>query len=141
WIVGGSKDKAKEQVDAIAQLDPLEGHLARGAFWAEDKKWKEAQTEYLAVLAERPTCIEPYMEVAEYFADRKDSVNLDRVVNEAQRLGSRDPRMDFYRAVVLILRRTDMPTAQQLLNAYIANVPERSDYPSHRQATQWLSQK
>jgi tetratricopeptide (TPR) repeat protein len=141
WIVGGSKDKAKEQVEAIAQLDPLEGHLARAAFWAQDKKWKEAQAEYLAVIAEHPMRIEPYMEAAEYFADRKDVANLDRVVNEAQRLGSRDPRVDFYRGVVLILRRTDLSTAQQLLNGYIANVPERSDYPSHREAMQWLSQK
>ena len=29
WIVGGSEDGAKQQVDAIAAMDPVQGHLAR----------------------------------------------------------------------------------------------------------------
>ena len=65
WIVGGSKDKAKEQVQAIAQLDPMEGRLAQAAFLSAQKKWNEAQTEYLAVVDMRPQRIEPYMEAAD----------------------------------------------------------------------------
>ena len=30
WIVGGNKDEARDQVDAISALDPMEGHVARG---------------------------------------------------------------------------------------------------------------
>jgi hypothetical protein len=102
------------------------------------KKWKEAQAEYLAVLDQRPPRIESYMEAAEFFADRKDAGNLDRVLTEARRVNSDDPRLDFYRAVVLLLQGADRATAEKLLNAYIANVPERSDYPSHNTARQWL---
>ena len=32
WIVGGSKDEAKAQVEAIAAIDPVEGHLARAIY-------------------------------------------------------------------------------------------------------------
>jgi tetratricopeptide (TPR) repeat protein len=139
WIVGGSKDKAKEQVQAIVQLDPMEGRLAQAAFLSAQKKWKEAQTEYLAVLDMRPSRIQPFMEAAEFFADRRDADNLDRTLAEARRTNSRDPRLDFYQAVALMLRRADRPTAERLLTSYIANVPERSDYPSHRKAREWLS--
>ena len=139
WIVGGSKEKAKEQVQAIAQLDPMEGRLAQAAFLSAQKKWNEAQTEYLAVVDMRPLRIEPYMEAAEFFADRKDADNLDRILAEARRTNSRDPRLDFYHAVMLILRRADRPTAERLLTSYIANVPERSDYPSHKTAKEWLN--
>jgi hypothetical protein len=138
WIVGGDKGKAREQVQAISQLDPMAGRLAQAAYLSELKKWKEAETEYLAVLEMHPTRIEPYMEAAEFFADRKEPNNLDRVVADAARVNSHDPRLDFYRAVVLILRGTERPTAEKLLNSYIANVPERSEYPSHNQARQWL---
>jgi tetratricopeptide (TPR) repeat protein len=138
WIVGGDKAKAKEQVQAISALDPLEGRLAQAAYCTAQKKWKDAEAEYLAVINQHPQRIEPYMEAADFFADRKDANNLDRVVSEARRVSPGDPRLDFYHAVVLILRRGDLTTAQKLLNGYIANVPERSDYPSHNSALRWL---
>ena len=141
WIVGGDKSKAREQVQAITQLDPMEGRLAQAAYLCTQKKWSDAQTEYLAVMDQQPVRIEPYMEAAEFFADRKDPSNLDRVLAAAGRVNSHDPRLDFYRAVVLILRGTERPTAEKLLAAYIANVPERSDFPSHNQAKTWLQQK
>ena len=141
WIVGGDKTKAREQVQAITQLDPMEGRLAEAAYLCVQRKWNEAQTEYLAVLDQHPSRIEPYMEAAEFFADRKDPNNLDRVLAAAATVDSHDPRLDFYRAVVLILRGADRPTTEKLLTSYIANVPERSDYPSHNQAREWLRQK
>jgi len=141
WIVGGDKSKAREQVQAISQLDPMEGRLAQAAYLCTQKKWSDAQTEYLAVMDQQPVRIEAYMEAAEFFADRKDPSNLDRVLAGAGRVNSHDPRLDFYRAVVFILRGTERPTAEKLLAAYIANVPERSDYPSHNQAKAWLQQK
>jgi len=141
WIVGGDKNKARKQVQAISQIDPMEGRLAQAAYLCTQKKWNEAQTEYLAVMDQQPLRIEPYMEAAEFFAGRKDPNNLDRVLAGAGRVNSHDPRLDFYRGVVLILRGTERPTAEKLLTLYIANVPERSDYPSHNRAKQWLDQK
>jgi hypothetical protein len=138
WIVGGDKDKAKQQIESISKLDPIEGHLARAAYFSTEKKWKEAEAEYLAVLDGRPRGIEPYMEAAEFFAGRKDADNLDRAISGAARVSASDPRLDFYRAVVLILRRTDLPAAESLLRSYVANVPQRSDYPSHNRALVWL---
>jgi hypothetical protein len=79
------------------------------------------------------------MEAAEFFGDRKDSANLDRTLEAAAHVGSNDPRLLYYRGVALILRGTQLATAQQLLNSYL-NVPERSDYPSHRSAREWLRQ-
>jgi tetratricopeptide (TPR) repeat protein len=139
WLVGGDKAKAKQQIELIAELDPIQGRLARAAFFSAEKKWKEAEVEYLAVLDQRPDHIDPYMEAADFFADRKDANNLDRVLAHIEPLGVRDPRRDFYRAVVLVLRRADLPFADALLDSYVKNVPERSDYPSHKSALTWLA--
>lgn len=139
WIVGGSKDKAKQQVDAIRQLDPLQGRLAQAAYLAADKKWDLAQAEYAAVLDQNPSTVAPYMEAAEFFAGRKDAPNLERAVNAARRIDSHDPRVEFYRAVMLVLRGADALLARDLLNFYITSVPERSDYPSHAAAKRWLA--
>jgi tetratricopeptide (TPR) repeat protein len=138
WIVGGDKDKAQQQVASISKLDPIEGRLARAAFLSTEKKWKDAETEYLAVVDQHPPRIEPYMEAAEFFARRKDANNLVHVLDNAGRIKGQDPRLDFYRAVALVLRRTDLSNAETLLQSYIDKVPQRSDYPSHNQAQTWL---
>ena len=38
FIVGGSKDEASAQVDAIAAIDPVEGHVARGKYYQKASK-------------------------------------------------------------------------------------------------------
>jgi tetratricopeptide (TPR) repeat protein len=139
WIVGGDKQKAKEQIDAISKIDSTEGHLARASYFKADKKWKEAEAEYTAVLDAKPRRIDGYMEAAEFFEERKDAQHIERAVESASRIDSKDPRLAYYNAVTLILKRSELPTAEKLLRSYVANIPERSDYPSHKAAEEWLS--
>ncbi|PYS52999.1 MAG: hypothetical protein DMG13_14190 [Acidobacteria bacterium] len=138
WIVGGDKEKARQQIEAIAALDPIQGRLARAAYLAADKQWKGAETEYLSIMDQHPSHIDPYMEAAAFFADRRDPKNLERAVEAASRVNAHDAQIGYYRAVFLILKGTESPTAEQLLRSYMTNVPERSDYPSHNSAMEWL---
>ncbi len=139
WIVGGDKTKAREQIEVISKIDPVEGHLARAAYFAADKKWQEAEREYVAAVDAHPQRLDSYIEAAEFFEDRKNAQQIERVVDAARRVDPKDPRLDYYTAVSLILRRNELPVAEHLLRSYLANVPQRSDYPSHRAAEQWLS--
>jgi len=139
WIVGGDKGKAREQIDAISQMDPVQGHLARGAYFAADKQWKQAEGEYAAALDKGPERLDSYMEVAEFFTERQDVQALERAIDAAKRIDPKDPRVEYYTAVSLILKRNDLATAERILRLYVANVPERSDYPSHKSAQEWLS--
>jgi tetratricopeptide (TPR) repeat protein len=139
WIVGGDKEKAKQQIAAIAAIDPIEGRLARAAYFTAEKQWKSAETEYLAVLDLHPPQIGAYMEAAGFFADRKDANGLERTLTAASHVDSRDARIGYYKAVVLILRGTDGATAEQLMKSYVSSVPEKSDYPSHKSAMDWLA--
>jgi len=138
WIAGGDKEKAKQQIDYVAMLDPVQARLSRAAFFAAQKRWKQAELEYIAALDLQPDQSEPYMEAADFFVDRRDAASLDRVISEAGRIGIHDPRIGFYRGVVLVLRRADLQTAEVLLGSYVDKVPERSDYPSHNSALRWL---
>jgi len=139
WIVGGDKTKAREQIEVIFKIDPVEGHLARAAYFAADKKWQEAEREYVAAVDAHPQRLDSYIEAADFFEDRKNAQQIERVVDAARRVDPKDPRLDYYTAVSLILRRNELPVAEHLLRSYLANVPQRSDYPSHRAAEQWLS--
>jgi hypothetical protein len=136
WIVGGDKDKAKEQIEFINKLDPIEGRLAQAAFFSGEKKWKEAQIEYLAALNQRPGKIDAYMEAADFFADRKDADHLQHALDGAARLGVRDPRLDFYRAVVFLLKRATSPPPKPQFA--LLEFTGTDDYPSHKSALAWL---
>ena len=138
WIVGGDKQKAKEQVEAISKIDVVEGHLARGAYFAAEKKWREAEAEYAAALDGHSSHFNSYMEAAEFFEQRNQPEQIEKAVRSAARIDSKDPRLAYYNAVSLVLKGNDLPTAERLLRSYVA-VPERSDYPSHKSAQQWLS--
>src|SRR6516164_6298047 len=58
WIVGGDKEKAKQQIAEISAIDPVEGRLARAAYLSAEKQWKEAESEYVAVLDQHPPRID-----------------------------------------------------------------------------------
>src|SRR5580704_1993960 len=67
WIVGGSKDEARAQVEAIAAIDPVEGHLAKAVLDKAQGKPDFEENEYRQVLSAKSSHIEPYFEVVEFF--------------------------------------------------------------------------
>lgn len=140
WIVGGSKDDALVQVNAIAQVSPVDGHLARADYETALGKPDLAIVEYNAALALRPQSIEPYLEVANYYGLQKKGPELTAMVEQAAQVSPKDPRLPFYRGVAHIIGGTNFPQAEEDLKAYIASSPERSDWPSHSRTRYWLGQ-
>ncbi len=64
--MGGSKDEARTQVDAIAAIDPIQGHLARAVFNKNQGKPDLEESEYRHVLNAKASHIETYFEVADF---------------------------------------------------------------------------
>lgn len=140
WIVGGSKDDALAQVNAIAQVDPVDGHLAKADYETALGKADSAVAEYNAALALKPQSIEPYLEVANYYGLQGNGTELTSLVEQAAQVSPKDARLPFYQGVAHILGGTDFPLAEENLKSYIASSPERSDWPSHSMARYWLGQ-
>lgn len=139
WIVGGNKDAAGEQVDAIAALDPVQGHLARAKFdIVALKKNDLAESEYKLVLASKVDRVEPYFEIAEFYAEIGRGAEIEPAVQAAEKIKPGDPRIGYYRAIEHILTAAQASSAEPLLKAYLANTPDSSDWPSHASAREWL---
>lgn len=139
WIAGGNKDEAREQVEAIAAIDPVEGHLARAVLVLQVQKKPElAEDEYREVLKAKPTRLEPYFEVAFFFVRQNRPAEVDSVIRAAAQAGPNDPRLGFYRGVSRVLSGTELPRAEEYLKSYLASTPDRSDWPSHAAAREWL---
>lgn len=139
WIVGGNKDEAKAQVEAIAAIDPVQGHLARAVLlMAEGKKVEPAEAEYGQVLAAKPKTLEPYFEAADFFARENKPAGMEEAIQAAAEENASDPRLSYYRGVALVLSNTNASQAEEDLKSYIASTPPRSDWPSHAAARVWL---
>lgn len=140
WIVGGSKDDALAQVNAIARINPVDGHLAKADYESGVGSADLAVAEYNSALALKPQSIEPYLEVANYYGLQGKGTEVTALVDQAAQVSPKDARLPFYRGVAHILTGTDFPLAEENLKSYLASTPDRSDWPSHARARYWLGQ-
>lgn len=139
WIVGGNKDEALAQVNAISAINPAAGHVARAEYDLNVlKDTPKAASEYRAALAEKPGEAEPYLEAAAFFARQNDLPEMKSAIDALEQLHRSDPRATFYRGVFDVLSKTNLDNAEEDLKSYLALTPERSDWPSHSSARDWL---
>ncbi len=139
WIVGGSKDEALAQANAIAAIDPVAGHLAHALYFREALKSNDqAESEYKQVLAAKPKKIEPYFEVADFYVAQNRPADIETAIQAAAAANPKDPRISFYRGVEGVLANQNLPDADRDLKSYLATTPDRSDWPSHASARVWL---
>ncbi len=139
WIAGGSKDEALEQVNAIAAADPVEGYAARATYLREGtKNPDEAAAEMRKLLAAKPKKIDLYFDAAAFFRGENKPEDLQAAIDGAAQISPNDPRLAYYRGVQAVLANSNSTTAEQDLKAYIASTPDRSDWPSHASARDWL---
>ena len=137
WFAGGDKDDARAQVEAIERLDPLQGRLARAIYDLRALKRPDlAENEYRAVLAAHPRSADPYFEILEFYQrqNRPDAMASVLAGTPA------DPRLAYWRGVERVMASQNFDQAERDLREYIANSPERSDWPSHNAAREWLGQ-
>jgi len=138
WIVGGDKDEAKAQVEAIAAVDPVEGHLARAMMYLEAKKTDLAENEYREALKAKPNRVDPYFEAATFYLRHGKPTDADAAIQAAAQVSSNDPRLNFYRGVSRVAAGMEQARAEEYLKSYLASTPDRSDWPSHAAARDWL---
>jgi tetratricopeptide (TPR) repeat protein len=139
WVVGGNKDEAKAQVDAITARDPVAGHLARAVYDMDGLKKPElAEKEYREVLAAKPGKIEPYLEVIAFFQQQNKPADMETAIQAAALVAPNDPRLGYWRGAALTLANSNLADAEKYLKAYLASTPDRSDWPSHAAARVWL---
>jgi tetratricopeptide (TPR) repeat protein len=137
-IVGGGDDKALQQIDALAKIDPLEARLARVDYWEEKKKFGQADAEAQLVLQAPPRTAGQYFVLGDYYEKRKNTPGLRAVVEGAARVDPADPRLLYFRGVADFLAGGPLDEAEQSLRTYIDTVAPRSDRPSHCAARDWL---
>jgi tetratricopeptide (TPR) repeat protein len=139
WIAGGDKDDARKQVEAIAALDPVEGSLARAQYvFHVEKKPAQAEEIYRQLLQQKPRHIQPYFEIARFFQHHGRPADVELAIQGAAPIDPADPRLDYFRGVALFLEGKDLTGAERFLSQYVRTAPQRSNWPFHVDALEWL---
>jgi tetratricopeptide (TPR) repeat protein len=71
-MVGGGKDKAIKQIEAIKELDPLQGHLFMAQVHSSAKEYDEAEKEYKAALALDPDDLDVRYQLGMFYQTKED---------------------------------------------------------------------
>jgi len=138
WILGGSRDKARQQVDAIAAIDRQQGILALADLYRNAEEPAEARKQFELVLAEHPSQLQYYLEAMDFYQHERDALAIARVLDAARTVAPQDPRLLFYRAVSRVIGGLEVAQAETELKEFIAVYPGRSDSVSQAEAREWL---
>jgi tetratricopeptide (TPR) repeat protein len=138
WFLGGGKDKARQQAEAVAALNPLEGLLALADFYRNTDQPEAAQKQYDQVLAKHPEQIHFYLEALDFYEHRRDALNMARVLGAAHPLFPQDPRLLFYSAVSRVIGGMQLDQAETELKQFLAEYPGNSDSVSRGEGLDWL---
>jgi tetratricopeptide (TPR) repeat protein len=138
WIVGGSREKALGMADAVTAIDPAEGILAHAEYYLHIlNDIARAREEYGKVLTLKPGRIGQYFEVADFYARQEDAAGLEKTIRLAEGVDPADLRLSYYRGVAGFFGGSSSRDVEKDLRAYL-DIPERSEWPSHADAREWL---
>jgi TolA-binding protein len=66
------------------------------------------------------------------------AAKMEEAVEAAERVDAEDPRLKFYRGILLVLKGKSPAEAESMLRSYLAKVPDNSEFPAHATAHEWL---
>jgi len=137
-LVSGGDDKALKHIDALEKIDPIQGQLARGEFFATKNKVPEADALFDKILDADAMRAGVYFEVADYYRERPNAQKMAQAIDKAARIDPDDRRLKFYKGVLLVMQGKNPIEAETLLRSYMTTVPDNSDVPPHSAAREWL---
>jgi len=141
-IVGGGKDKARQQADALLALNPIMAHWVLGRIAGKNKDTAGAEREYRAAIEASHGAAQAWLHLAQFLAhaNRLDEMEQALRTLESSPVDRPDSLMDG--ASLLLRTGREYPLAVRLLRRYLANpVEEGPAFKAHDYLGQLLEKQ
>jgi tetratricopeptide (TPR) repeat protein len=141
-IVGGGKDKARAQADALMPIDASRGHWLLARIAEKNRDSGLAEREYRAAIAASHSAARSWFDLANFFfyAHRLDE--MEQAIHTLESSPVDHPESLMHAAGVLLRANRDSPTAIRLLRRYLATpVEEGPAFKAHDQLGQLLERQ
>jgi tetratricopeptide (TPR) repeat protein len=136
-MVGGSKDKASAEAQAISKLNPRKGYVARSEVLIKDKKWDLAKKELIQATIDYPRDAGAFRDAANYLLGRQDFGGALQYVKKALALDKESKRSRLILAAATVQLGTDPEMSVQILSD-LASGSLTDDDPSFEEVYYWL---
>jgi tetratricopeptide (TPR) repeat protein len=138
-IVGGGKEKAEAEAQAIAKLNPQKGHLAWATIHSKDKKWDLARKELTQAVVENPQSVSASKDLADFLLDRQDFGGALNYAKKALLLDGKSKRSRLIAAAAKIGLKSDLEEAAETLQNLLAGALGEGD-PAPEEVYYWLGE-
>jgi predicted Zn-dependent protease len=138
-IVGGGKDKAEAEVQAIARLKPEKSGLARATVLIKNKNWDQARKELSQAVINYPQSASACKDLAEFMLDRQDFKGALNFAKKALALDGKSKRSRLIAAAATIRLKTDLDETAKYLQDLVAGSLGDED-PSFEEVYYWLGE-
>jgi tetratricopeptide (TPR) repeat protein len=132
-FLGGGKDKALAQAQTLSSQDPAAAHWLKGKAAEKEKRYSEAEAEYVAAIKSSKTPATRWLDLASFY---RAIGRLDMMQNAVNRAVSAEAGTDavlYDAAYMLVLSGRNFPQAGELVRQYLKSnmVEEAPAYRAH----------
>lgn len=123
-IVGGGKDKARAQADAIAALNPAMAHWVVARIAEKNKDTASAEREYRAEIAATHSGARAWLDLAIFFRHTNRLDEMEQAIRTLESAPVDRPESFMDGASLLLRTGRDFPLAVRLLRRYLSSPVE-----------------
>ena len=131
-FLGGGKEKARAQIEAIARKDPSTAHYLTARLAEKDKNFNEAEREYKAAIKESKTPADQWVNLASFYRQRSNFAAMEEAIEKASIASRRHNGVLVDAASVLFQAERNPPKAIELLRQYLALPDKVEEAPAFR---------
>jgi len=118
-IVGGGRDKAQQQADSLASLDPAKAHWVNARIAEKKKEFATAEKEYRNAIDASHGGAASWLNLGLFYRHRERWDDMERALSHVRSAPLDRPDALVDAAEILIHSRRNLPEAVQLLQAYL----------------------
>lgn len=120
-IVGGGRDKAQQQADALLRLEPARGHWVNGRLAEKRKDFDGAEKEYRAAIEATHGSASNWLNLGLFYKHRERWDEMEQTLGHVRGAPLDRPDALVDAADVLIRTQRNLPEAVLLLRAYLSS--------------------
>jgi tetratricopeptide (TPR) repeat protein len=120
-IIGGGKDKARQQAQALMALNPAIGHWVLARVAEKDKDPGRAESEYRAEIAASHGAVRGWVDLANFFMYAHRYEEMEQALAQVENAPIDHPESLMNAGNLLLRTQRDYPLAVRLLKRYLSN--------------------
>lgn len=129
-IVGGGKDKARQQASQVAGIDPAMAHWIQARVAEKEKKLDVAENEFRAAIESARDKAPYWVNLASFYRRIARPDEMERAINQAVAVNHSRNTVLYDSAEMLFRVGRNLPAAAQMVRNYLASPDKVEDAPA-----------